>query len=475
MTAMRAVVALLAALTLVSACGGSDVAAGPASSAGELKPGALVYWQTVSDPDSAQWKQIEELLAKFPDGDRWIAALKKEIASEGTSWEEDVEPALGSVVDVAVYGRSSMVALTNPDDPEKLIALVDRLDQELVTRMAGDWVAVAQSEAALDAALRGDGGEALEDDDSFEDALGELPDDALSRIYVDPAKAGGLAGLGQRSALSMLGLNALDFAGVWAKATERGAELAFTLRGPGAERLFGGEPYASKLLAKVPDDAFAFFTFDGRGLRGQLQELENSPLSRFGLRQFEQELGVTLAQVARIFGGELAFFARPGSPNVELTLLSETDDEAASFATAKALFEAIAAKADGKVTDNGDVVTLSFADSLPVSAATLDGMLVLTTARSGLDDLKSSSAKLPDSERFEDALSAASTPETYTGLAYVDLSEAISTVEGLAELFGEGESVPLELRRNLEPLKTLVAYGKKDGDLATALAFLEID
>jgi hypothetical protein len=37
-----------------------------------------------------------------------------------------------------------------------------------------------------------------------------------------------------------------------------------------------------------------------------------------------------------------------------------------------------------------------------------------------------------------------------------------------------GETVPAEISRNLEPLRSLVAYGAKDGDLATSLVFVEI-
>ncbi len=163
MTRMRAAVALLAALTLLTACGGSNVGAAPASSAGLLKPGAIVYWQTVSDPDSAEWKQAEDLLARFPDGDRWLAQLKEELQAEGVTWEQDVKPALGPVVDVAVYrggGTESpaVVGLTNPEDKDKLLALVRKLnaksDEPAIARVVGDWVAISDREESIDAALK---------------------------------------------------------------------------------------------------------------------------------------------------------------------------------------------------------------------------------------------------------------------------------------------------------------------------------
>ncbi len=106
MTTMRIVLAaLLGALALGAvACGSEEVAAQTPSSAGLLRPGAIAYWQTVSDPDSAQWKQAEELINRFPDGDKWIAELKaKLLRDKKVSWEDDVRPALGDVVDLAAY------------------------------------------------------------------------------------------------------------------------------------------------------------------------------------------------------------------------------------------------------------------------------------------------------------------------------------------------------------------------------------
>jgi hypothetical protein len=481
MGAMRAVaVALLGALALaVGGCGGGEVAASQAASL--LKPGAIAYLELFTDPESEQWKQAEELLRTFPDGDRWIAQLRREyVEDEGLDWERDVKPALGDRTIVVAYpaseaGEPFVVGLTNADDPDKTVALFKKFDQEdarpTVTRVVDGWIAISDKEAALQAALNADGGQSLADDEGFKAAVAELPDDALGRVYVDPAAVVSMTG----PALKMLGLDELDFVGAWTKAREDGAELSILVGGAGADKLLGsGEPYASDLLERVPEDAFAFVSFDGAGLRRQLERLGDQPMAGFWLRGLERELGVSLDQLARIFGGEVAFFARHGSPNVELTLLSETDDEAASFEAAKTLLRGLAAEHDGRITDDGGVFTVAFADALPVSVTTLDGVLVLTTARGGLDDLRSSSDKLPDSERFEQALDAASTPETYTGLAYVDLSEAIPAVEDYLSS-REENSVPPDVRRNLEPLRTLVAYGKKDGDLASALVFLGID
>jgi hypothetical protein len=458
MTPMRAAVALLAAFTLVTACGGSNVGAGPASSAGLLKPGAVVYSQTVSDPDSAQWEQAEDLLARFPDGDRWLAQLKRDLQDEGVTWEEDVKPALGPVVDVAVYGGGgskspAVVGLTNPEDKDKLLALVRKLNEgsgePAVTRVVGDWVAISDREESIDAALREQGGQTLADDDTFEAALEELPDDALSRVYVDPAGAIELVGPGkERDALSLLGLDALDFAGAWVKAKEDAAELAVTARGEGADRLFGtGDPYSSELLDKVPADAFAFLSFQGDGLRRQLEAIRGNRLFAKGLRELEREYGIELDEFPRLLDGEVAFYARPGLLMPEFTLLLATTNEAGT----KAAVERVLRRAP---------------DQPRLRVSTLDGIVVVSTAPDPLDSLREPGAKLPDADAFEDSLEAAEVPEQYTGLAYVDLTK----VAGLIAAFADSDDV-----RNLEPLRSLVAFGTKERDEISARAVLEID
>jgi hypothetical protein len=484
MAAMRAAIALFFTLTLVTGCGGADVGAGPATSADVLKPAPVVYWQAVSDPDSAQWEQLEDLLAKFPDGDRWIAQLKQEVEDEGVSWEQDVRPALGSVVELAVYagesGRSpAVVALTNSDDKDKLRALIQKLnaksDEAVISRVVGDWVAISDREESIDAALKRDGGEALADDATFKSAMEELPEDALSRVYVDPARAIALAGGGMEATFSMLGLDDLDFAAAWAKAKEDGVELAGALRGDGADRLLGtGEPYSSGLLDRVPDDAFAFYTFQGGGLRGQLERLREIPFVEPGLREFERESGVDVDQVAALLEGEIAFYVRPAAPLPEFTLLLDSQDPAQARASAEQILRLAADRLGGEITEDGDVTTARFG-GFAVSVGSLEGVVVVTTRKSGIADLEESGDKLPDNDRYEAALEAAGAPDQYTGLAYVDLTEAVEVIRSYLGFAEESDELPPQVSRNLEPLRSLVAYGTEEGTLSTFLAFLEID
>ena len=485
---MRAAwITLLATLAFAAAgCGGEDIGAGQASGAEILKAGALVYWEMESDPDSGQWQQAEELLKRFPDGEKWIAELKKELESEeGVTWEGDVKPALGDQVAVAVYAKSmtdvSVVGMTNPEDPEKTVALVKKLDEgetedgPTFSRVIDDWVVISDKQASIDSALKGEGGQSLADAEGFKNGMAELPEDALSRVYFDPAAAldafGG-ADAETTKALRMFGLDKLDFAGAWAKARDDGVELAGAVRGEGADKLLGtGTSYASKLLERVPADAFAFYSIQGAGLTQQFEALSSNPLYSMALRQAESELGIKIDEIVQLFDGEVAFYAAPGAPIPALTLLLEADDPAQARQTADRLLRTLAQREGGEVTEDGGVTTANF-DGFTVNLGSLEGALVLTTSKRAIEELASSGEKLADSDRFGKALDAAGAPDDYTGLLYTDLAEAVELAMGYAD--AAETNVPPEVSSNLKPLRSLVVYGEKDGDLASSLIFLEI-
>jgi hypothetical protein len=485
---MRLVTAVLASLLVLVAagCGGADVGVNEGNGAELLRPGALVYWESSSDPGSDQWNQAEELLRRFPDGDEWIRQLRTSFERDtDVSWAE-VKEALGDQVVVAVYGTSLeqdpvFVGLTNADDPDKTVEVVRKLNasdegDDAVTRVVDDWVVISDKEASIDAALKADGGRTLADDEGFKAGMEELPEDSLSRVYFDPAAALDVFGAADpetRDMLRTLGLDKLDFAGAWAKAKDDGAELAFALRGEGADRLLGtGDPYSSALLERVPDDAFAFYSFRGDAAKEQFQQFQDNPLYSMGLREFERELGIEISELVTLFDGEVAFYARPGAPIPELTLLLDAPNPAEARESAERLLRTIAQRAGGEVTEDGDITTAVF-EGFTVNLGTVEGAVVLTTAKDAFTALAAEGDKLPDSDRYKESLDAAGAPEEYTGLAYLDLTEAAKLVLGYAS--SSGEDIPEDVRRNLEPLRSLVLYGEEDGNLASSFAFVEIE
>jgi hypothetical protein len=200
--------------------------------------------------------------------------------------------------------------------------------------------------------------------------------------------------------------------------------------------------------------------------------LRENPMYGSALKEFEQETGVTVAEVLRLIDGEVAFYAAPGAPIPELTLLVRPDDPAQARESAERLLRALAAMAVGEVTEDGDVTTAVF-DGFTVNLGMVDNTLVLTTTKDAIADLGSSGEKLADTDRYKDALETAGAPDQYTGLAWVDLKETVDLIMGFASV--SGESVPPEVSRNLEPLRSLVAYGDKDGNLVKSLVFVGIE
>jgi hypothetical protein len=477
--ALTSILALLAV-----GCGSEDVGAGEASGAELVKAGALVYWEVESDPDSDQWKQAEELVRRFPDGEKWLAELKKELESDSEVTWEEVSSVLGGRTTVVVYAESltdvHVVGLLKPDDVDKAMSLIKRINEEepddpLIARKVDDWIVASDKEESIDAALKGDG-QALSDGEAFTDGMAELPEDSFTRVYVDVA--GALETFGQAEpegaqAFRMLGLNQIDFAGAWAKAEESGAELAGALRGEGADKLLGaGDEYSSDLLDLVPADAFAFSSFQGQGFTKQFEELRGNPLYGSALEDFEQETGVQVNDLVQLFKGEVAFYAAPGSPIPELTLLLDAEDPAQARQSADRLLRSLAREAGGEVTEDGDVTTAAF-EGFSVNLGTVEDTVVVTTTKDAIEDLTASGEKLADSDRYKEALESAGAPDQYTGLLYVDLQETIDLVMGFAA--SSGETVPPEISRNLKPLQSVVGYGEKDGDLATSFVFVEIE
>jgi Protein of unknown function (DUF3352) len=478
---------LVSTFVLVAAgCGSENVGAGESAGAELLKPGALVYADLDSDPESDQWKQVEELVLRFPDGEKWLAELKKEIESGSEITWEQAHETLGGDSAVAVYAspgagipNANVAALLRPDDVDAALKLIERIQREepddpLVTRRVDDWIAVSDKEESLDTALKAEGGQALADDEAFQQGMAELPDDALGRVYVDVASAFETFGRGpEAQALRMFGLDELDFAGAWAKARDDGAEVAGVVQGEGADKLLGAaEEYSSDLLELVPADAFAFISFMGTGIGEQVGALRENPLYGSALEEFEQETGVTVAEVLRLIDGEVAFYAAPGAPIPELTLLVRPDDPAQARESAERLLRAVAAMEVGEVTEDGEVTTAVF-DDFTVNLGMADDTLVLTTTKDAIADIGSSGEKLADTERYKDALETAGAPDQYTGLAWVDLEETIDLIMGFASV--SGDSMPPEVSRNLEPLRSLVAYGDKDGNLVKSLVFVGIE
>jgi len=474
---------------LAAGCGGgsSNTGAGGSSipaGAGIVRGGLVGFVAIDSDTGSDQWQQLDELAQKFPGRDKAIAHIEEELTKEGVDYEGDVKPALGPELDLAIASAGTeqstrVVGLTKPDDPAKLEALVAKLnstesgDDDAVYRELEDgWYAISDSQLAITSVLKGER-TALADDDTFKQAMGKLPGDAIVKAFLDGRRLSALVSQAAASGggsvdPSLLGLDNLEYVAVSASAEDEGIRIRGASSGGPAG---GGE---TTLAAGVPGDAFALLDFLGQGTTDQLGRLKSSPQFAPVLKELE-EYGVAFDELLSLLQGEVAFYARPGGVIPELTLVLHPQDASAALASLDKLMEHLAAASGGTVesgTQDGHPVKTVNLGNFAIHYGAVEGKVLLTSGMNGIADYGTSGDRLPDSEDFREAKDAAGMPDSTGGFAYIDVKDVLPLLEGLAAL--SGESLPSEATENLRPLRSFLAWSEGGSDSRTYDAFLEI-
>jgi hypothetical protein len=462
---MRRATPIVIAVLALAGCGGETTTT---SGAAEVLPAdTALYAEIDSSLDSDQWNKVEELLDRFPGRERLLAELRASLEEEGLT-REDLERAFGDVVALAVLdfaqAEDSFVGLTQPDDEKALRDIFE--GDDLVFREVGDWTAFAQSESAFDR-LSGEG-QSLADAERFTNAWGELPEDALARIYVDGRAPEELTkGLGAE--LPIPESSRFESAVAALQAEDDGARL--TAKALGQEQSLPDLTFADE----VPAGAILFANFHGsQGTTSGLEQLRSNPFLGSALQEVEQQLGVTLEDVARLFEGEIAVYVRPGIVIPEVTLVLEAADEAQARRTLDRLGKGVGNLLGAGSTRPRTVagVQATELDLGPVSLlyAVFDGRAVVTTLPVGIADLREEGDRLADDEAFRDARESAGGGDV---VLFIDLDETVGLVERLAQL-GE-EEIPAEVRENLEPLRTFVVTAEGGDGETTIDAFLSLD
>ena len=201
------------AVTALAACGGDEEETGALGSALAYLPKETPFAVAIdTNLDGDQYQALDSILGKFPiDAPSVQDLLRDQLAGDGSSvdFEEDVEPLLGNpfvvgATDVTSFLDSSetqdFVAALKAKDQEALDNLIEKTGPREVGEVAGatkyedggtsfavkdDMVIFAGSSERLDQALeRADGDEHL-DEQTFDAALDDLPDDAAARVYSD--------------------------------------------------------------------------------------------------------------------------------------------------------------------------------------------------------------------------------------------------------------------------------------------------
>jgi hypothetical protein len=445
------------AVCAVAACaagcgGGGGSSATPASSSPDtpstatLAPADASAWIEVDlDQSSEQWSGLQAFAGRIPGGEKLFDDVFSNIGgtSSSLSFEDDVRPALGkTLVVVLPKGATDPVLLVQPADDAKLEKLLAGDKQPEVTGEVDDWTAVARSQPALDALKASLEKGTLAGSDAFAGAMRDVPNRALVRGYV---AGSALAQLGTGSSASGSSLSqALSAATALGQSTPLGSSsMSQSLGSLGASdtlpvdvkdlleslgfavtasddaiRIIGSVATGSKtpavpsyeptLLAKVPGDALVALSFHGSDT--VTMELRDT-LGSEAFKGLQEQLGVSVDDLAATLDGEGVVYVRAGTPLPEITLALRPSDPT----KAKQTLDALVAKVRSQLSSSSplpgvELTTVSAGDVLLVSTATAAPSAWAGTA-----------ATLTSTQRFKDAAASVHLGDTTSGFAYVDL------------------------------------------------------
>jgi hypothetical protein len=485
--AASAVVVAVVAAGCGGARAGSLGSASLGGAAAVAPANAVAFVSVDTSLSSPQWQAIDDLLTKFPAHDKLLSELQRQFEQDTKlSWNDDVKPALGAELDVALLPGGDAVGFIQPADEAKFDALLTKLDAKLVSRRVGDWTAFAENGATLDTVAQASA--KLANDTTYGEAAAKLEGDALVHVYANGAEAqkllaslpgqaqtpppGGLRlRLGRARSASPPATQQFDWAAAEVVAENDGVKVqAYARRVPLSGAALQGPsikvpttPYTAHLVDEIPAGALLVADFPVQPGEFALADASRLPKMLRGILAPPSELG---HQLDAILGGETALYVRPGLPIPEVTLVTQPNDTSRALAALDALTAKLRQSAGGSSGSFG-------LGSLPLYHDVTGGQLIVSTSRQGISDFLSGGAKLSSDGTFEEAQQASSMPAQTTGFLYVNLKDSLPLVQTLAPL--AGVTLPSALQGgNLQALRTLTAFVARSGNDMTFTAFLEI-
>jgi hypothetical protein len=481
--ASRVAAVLFGVAVVASGCGGTQ---GAATGASDLVPAsAPVYVAIDTDPASSQWRTVDELAGRFPDEQKGVDALKRELKQQGElDWERDVKPALGKEIDLVwldlADNGQDLVALMQPKDEGKFKQLVAKANRKDPSNTAvydkfHGWEVIADKQATIDRFERASDSRTsnLTDEPAFRHSMDRLGGDAIVRAYVSGAPLMRLArrysGPSDRSFITKAGT--LDWIALRLAAKQSGIGLDTIVHGtPGS--LFRGvgqsTSYSAKLPGQVPQNALVYWTF--HGTKNMFSGLESNPLLRSPqLRRFS---GV-LRQIGSLLQGENAFYLRPSAGSLpEVTFVAAPgrgSDGAGILDGLLARYRAQLRVAPQHVTVAGTPTRKLGFGTAAAYYANVGGKLVVTDLPAGIRGVQNAGTPLSQNHNYRDATSSSGLPAQSHGFLYVDIHSTIPFVEKLSHAH-----LPPSVSRNLEPLRSAVEYAVSHSHELQVTLFLRI-
>jgi len=483
------IVLIVAFAVAVSGCGAKKQSA--ASGGAELVSAtAPIFVSIDSDLNSDQWQQVDELFRKFPIRSEALASLRSSLEEEtGLDYEQDVKPALGDEIDLVwldfANDGSNAVALTKPKDEAAFKQMIEKGNAKdpgedpLLFEEQDGWFVLSDTQQKIDRFQAQSEGDKLADDDLYNDALAELPDDSLVHVFARGRSiVEALQDVPEMTPFQLGADQKPEFLSAALAAEGSGLRLVGAGRAE-AEPKAPIEPFESKFLDDVPADAVAFLTFrGGEEFEQQMEKLQRE--GDFGpeLDQLERMFGFRLENLVDIFSHEVALYVRPGSPIPEVTVLVDAPDEQEVLRRANVTLRALTKDfptqpCHAPAEEAGVPVTCTDLGVVQLRTAGFDDKVVITIGQDAISKLRGDGPRLSDDEGFKSARDAAGLPDETAGFMWLDFEDGLPLILGLAE--AGGESIPADIRANLEPLGSFLTWADTDGRNGSFTAFLQID
>jgi hypothetical protein len=473
----------LCTLTVVlPACGG-DGGATTLTGAEMVPADVPLYLSADTNLDSEQWQAAQDLLDRFPGKEQFLKELREGLEEDDVDFERDVRPVLGPELGAAwldIDDENSFVGLVQPKDEAKLNALLEKGDDPLVhTRIEG-WTVFAESQAVLDRFRKERAGEKLSASAAYEEAVGELPEEALFKVYfggpqVQKEIREGLAGEGAPEGFARRFEAFESFA------------AALTAEGDGVRLEAGAivdsdielNTYEPQLPESLPADAFLYLSFANldEPTRRLLEGLQDAiPNFEQQLRQAEEAFGFSVEENLQLLENEGAFAIYPGKPLPAFVFaLAEDGADAVRLMDR---FGALLELGEGGTAreqrvEGVTVKELAFEpEGFSIFYAAFDDLFVASNVRENVLAANRDGPKLADDPLFEAAQEGADAEGGTIAFLYGNLQDGLPYAFDFVE--EQGENVPQEARENTRPLESFLISVTQDGNRFELSGFLGI-
>jgi hypothetical protein len=472
---MKARLAVLAALAAfaVAGCGGGGGGGGSSSasssadtSAAGLAPaGAPVFVAVNTDFSSDQLQAADDLVSKFPIRERALRELRSSLLEEGVDIDA-LRKSAGPEVDVAVLDlkRGTVVGFAKPSDRAEFNRQLEAQQPPLAHTTSGDWTLFARTDAALTAVTSSE--KKLADVQAYRDARGTLPGEAIVKVYANGEAVTRAVGSSGTAFGQPIPTEKTEWISAAVSVHDDGLDVQAHVKGEAGSSVKTVDPELADL---IPAGSVAALSFNGLAPAIRQFAKTGAPF----VAGVERILQVPLTDVASAVGGSSILYVRPSALIPEITLVVKTDDESKALSVLDRLAVALGQGTRPKhTTVDGLAVRELDLGSVSVYYGVVDGKVVVSDASSAFRAVQDGPDKtLADDGVFADAKDAAGMPDETNGWLFLNLKDGIPLVESFARL--GNQRIPPEVEDNLQPLRSALVYGSRDGDLQDVVAFVQ--